>query len=94
VTLVNNNRSLAQGLKNLSIAYGDTPEPNRKNECFEFLETDFAQIARSFGALGLVVDKPQDFKKAFEQAMASELPVVMDCRTSFACQAPMPWVPS
>ena len=41
----------------------------------------------------LVVDKPADFKKVFEQAMASELPVVIDCRTEFASQAPMPWVP-
>lgn len=94
VTIVNNNKCLAQGVKNLSIAYSNTPEPNRKDECYEFLETDFAQIARSFGAFGVVVDKPGDFKKAFEQAMASDLPAVIDCRTEFASQAPMPWMPS
>jgi acetolactate synthase-1/2/3 large subunit len=94
VTIVNNNRCLAQGVKNLGIAYSNTPEPNRRDECYEFLETDFAQIARAFGCFGVTVDKPQDFKKAFEQAMASELPAVIDCRTEFASQAPMPWVPS
>ncbi len=94
VTIVNNNQCLAQGLKNLGIAYSNTPEPNRKDECFEFLETDFAQIARAFGCFGVVVEKPQDFKKAFEQAMASDLPAVIDCRTEFASQAPMPWVPA
>ena len=94
VTIVNNNKCLAQGLKNLNIAYGNTPEPNRKDECFEYLETDFAQIARAFGCFGTVVEKPQDFKKAFEQAMASELPAVIDCRTEFASQAPMPWMPA
>ena len=94
VTVVNNNKCLAQGVKNLSIAYSNTPEPNRKDECYEFLETDFAQIARAFGCFGVTVDKPQDFKKAFEQAMASDLPAVIDCRTEFASQAPMPWMPS
>ncbi len=94
VTIVNNNKCLAQGMKNLSIAYSNTPEPNRKDECYEFLETDFAQITRAFGGFGVVVDKPQDFKKAFEQAMASDLPAVIDCRTEFASQAPMPWLPS
>ena len=94
VTIVNNNQCLAQGVKNLNIAYSNTPEPNRKDECYEFADTDFAQIARAFGCFGVVVDKPQDFKKAFEQAMASELPAVIDCRTEFASQAPMPWVPA
>jgi acetolactate synthase-1/2/3 large subunit len=94
VTIVNNNQCLAQGLKNLTTAYSDTPEPNRKEECFTFLETDFAAIAKAFGCLGLVVDKPADFKKTFEQAMASDLPAVIDCRCEFAAQAPMPWVPA
>ena len=94
VTIVNNNQCLAQGLKNLSIAYGNTPEPNRKDECYEFLETDFAQVARAFGCLGLTVEKPAEFKKAFEAAMASPLPAVIDCKTEFASQAPMPWVPA
>ena len=94
VTIVNNNQCLAQGVKNLAIAYSNTPEPNRRDECYEFLETDFAQIARAFGCFGVTVDKPQDFRKAFEQAMASDLPAVIDCRTEFASQAPMPWMPS
>ncbi len=94
VTIVNNNKCLAQGMKNLTIAYGNTPEPNRKSECFEFLETDFAQIARAFGCFGVTVDKPQDFRNAFEQAMASPLPAVIDCRTEFASQAPTPWMPA
>ncbi len=94
VTIINNNKCLAQGVKNLSIAYSNTPEPNRKDECYEFLETDFAKIAQAFDCFGVVVDKPQDFKKAFEQAMASDLPAVIDCRTEFASQAPMPWMPS
>ena len=33
-------------------------------------------------------------RKAFEQAMASDLPAVIDVKTEFAVQAPLPWVPA
>ena len=93
VTVVNNNHSLAQGLRNLNIAYEGKDHKN-KGECFEFLETDFAKIAQSFGCFGVTVEKPQDFRKAFEAAMASDLPAVIDVKTAFAHQAPMAWVPA
>jgi acetolactate synthase-1/2/3 large subunit len=92
VTVVNNNRSLAQGLRNLNIAYQGRDQ-SRKGECFEFLPTDFAGIAKSFGCFGVTVEKPQDFRKAFEQAMASDLPAVIDVKTVFGHQAPIAWVP-
>jgi acetolactate synthase-1/2/3 large subunit len=94
VTIVNNNHCLSQGLRNLNTAYAGRPDPNRKGECFEYLETDFAKVAQSFGCFGVTVDKPQDFRKAFEQAMASDLPAVIDVKTEFAVQAPLPWVPT
>ena len=93
VTVVNNNHSLAQGLRNLNIAY-EGKDQSRKGECFEFLETDFEKVAKSFGCFGATVEKPQDFRKAFEAAMASDLPAVIDVKTAFAHQAPMAWVPS
>jgi len=93
VTVVNNNHSLAQGLRNLNIAY-EGKDQSRKGECFEFLETDFEKVAKSFGCFGVTVEKPQDFRKAFEAAMASSLPAVIDVKTAFAHQAPMAWVPS
>mgnify|MGYP003704350943 CR=1 FL=1 len=88
VTIVNNNHCLSQGLRNLNIAYADRKDHSRKGECFEYLETDFAKVAQSFGCFGTTVDKPQDFRKAFEQAMASDLPAVIDVKTEFAVQAP------
>ena len=94
VTVVNNNHCLSQGLRNLNIAYGDRKDHSRKGECFEYLETDFAKIAQSFGCFGTTVDKPQDFRKAFEQALASDKPAVIDVKTEFAVQAPLPWVPA
>jgi acetolactate synthase-1/2/3 large subunit len=93
VTVVNNNHSLAQGLRNLNIAY-EGKDQSRKGECFEFLETDFEKVAKSFGCFGVTVEKPQDFRKAFDAAMASGLPAVIDVKTAFAHQAPMAWVPS
>jgi acetolactate synthase I/II/III large subunit len=40
------------------------------------------------------VEKPQDFRKAFEQALAAGKPAVIDCKTEFAAQAPMAWTPA
>lgn len=94
ITIVNNNHCLSQGLRNLNIAYEGRSEPNRKGECYEYRETDFAKVAQSFDCFGVTVDKPQDFGKAFEAAMKSELPAVIDVKTQFAVQAPLPWVPS
>jgi acetolactate synthase-1/2/3 large subunit len=94
VTIVNNNHCLSQGLRNLNTAYAGRSEPNRKGECFEYRETDFAKVAQSFDCFGTTVEKPQDFKKAFEAAMASDLPAVIDVKTEFAVQAPLPWIPT
>ncbi len=94
VTIVNNNHCLSQGLRNLNVAYEGRGDPNRKGECFEYRETDFAKVAQSFDCFGVTVDKPQNFKKAFEAAMASDLPAVIDVKTEFAVQAPLPWIPT
>jgi acetolactate synthase-1/2/3 large subunit len=93
VTIVNNNHSLAQGLRNLNIAYQGRDQTH-KGECFEFRETDFARVAQSFDCFGVTVEKPQDFRKAFAAAMASDLPAVIDVKTAFGHQAPMAWVPA
>jgi len=93
VTIVNNNHSLAQGLRNLNIAYQGHDQTN-KGECFEFLETDFARIAQSFDCFGVTVEKAQDFRKAFEAALASELPAVIDVKTEFGGQAQLAWMPA
>ncbi len=93
VTIVNNNRCLSQGLRNLNLAY-QGHDQSGKGELYEYRETDFARIAQSFDCFGVTVEKPQDFRSAFEHAMASDLPAVIDVKTEFAGQATMPWVPS
>jgi acetolactate synthase-1/2/3 large subunit len=93
VTVVNNNRSLAQGLRNLTAAYGDHDKANM-GECYEYRNTDFAKVAQAFDCFGVTVEKPQDFRKAFDAAMASELPAVIDVKTEFGLQAPLAWAPT
>ena len=93
VTVVNNNHSLSQGLRNLTAQYG-ARDKSRMGECFEYRETDFARVAQAFDCFGVTVDKPQDFRKAFDAAMASELPAVIDVKTEFGAQASLPWVPN
>ena len=92
VTIVNNNSCLAQGLRRLDIAYKGRDMAN-KGECYEYSNTDFARVAQSFDCFGVTVEKPQDFRKAFEAAMASDLPAVIDVKTEFASQVTMPWMP-
>ena len=92
MVIVNNNECLSQGVKNLNIAYGTRPE-GRKKECYVYEPTDFAKIAQAFNCFGTTVEKPEDFKAAFEAAVASNLPAVIDVKTEFAYQAQLAWVP-
>jgi acetolactate synthase-1/2/3 large subunit len=91
VTVVNNNRCLAQGLRNINTAYEG--RNGNKDEIYAFRETDFAKIARAFDCFGVVVERPQDFAEAFNAALASGLPAVIDVRTEFAGLAALPWTP-
>lgn len=93
ITIVNNNHCLAQGVRNLDIAYKGRAE-GRKADCYVYRETDFAAVARAYDCLGLTVERPGEFAAAFEAAMASELPAVIDVKTEFAYQAAMAWVPT
>ncbi len=93
VTIVNNNHCLSQGLRNLNIAY-EGRDQSLKGECYEYLDTDFAAVARAFGCHGETVERPEDFRGAFERAMGCGLPAVIDVKTEFAGQAPMAWMPS
>lgn len=44
----------------------------------ELFNPDFAAMAKSMGAEGVRVDKPNDFKPAFDEAIRSEGPYVLD----------------
>ena len=93
IVIVNNNECLSQGVKNLNIAYGNRPE-GRKKECYVYEPTDFAKIAQAFHCFGVTVEDPQDFAAAFDAAVASNLPAVIDVKTELTYQAQMAWVPT
>lgn len=93
ITVINNNHCLSQGLRNLTLQYG-TRDKSRMGECFEYRETDFARVAQAFDCFGVTVERPQDFRKAFDAALASDLPAVIDVKTEFGAQATLPWVPA
>ena len=42
---------------------------------------DFAALARSFGAEGFTVAKPDEFRPALEKALAAKVPTVLDVKT-------------
>ena len=93
ITIVNNNHCLAQGVRNLNLAYGSRDQA-RKGDCYEYRDTDFAAIARDFDCAGYTVEKPQDFRRAFDEALNAGKPAVIDVKTEFAGQAPMAWTPA
>ena len=93
IVIVNNNECLSQGLKNLNIAYAGREE-GKKSECYVYEKTDFAKIAQAYNCLGLTVERAEDFEQAFEQALQSQLPTVIDVKTEFAYQAQMAWLPT
>lgn len=68
-------------------AWGIIRAGQRKGMDFELgtgLEgTDYAAIARGFGAHGETVRQPQELRPALERALASGLPAVLDCHTRF-----------
>jgi acetolactate synthase-1/2/3 large subunit len=48
----------------------------------DLVNPDFAAFAKSFGAYGATVERTRDFAEAFEAALASRLPAVIDLKTS------------
>jgi acetolactate synthase-1/2/3 large subunit len=48
----------------------------------EFVETDFAQIARAFGCQGIRVQKPSELAPAIRKALSASAPTVIDVVTS------------
>jgi len=49
-----------------------------KDKSGELFNPDFAAMARSMGAEGLRIEKPGDFKPAFDEAIKSDKPYVLD----------------
>jgi acetolactate synthase-1/2/3 large subunit len=92
VTVVNNNHSLGQVSGLINRAYGD--RSGNRGELYRFREVNFARIAREMGCFGIRVERPEDISKALEEALASDLPAVVDVVTDQDCKSPSPWTPT
>ena len=80
VIVVNNNRSLNQEIPSCTEAYGGQLH-GRHGEVWRFEDVDFARIATAFGAKGIRVTKPGALRSAFEVALSSDGPTIIDVTT-------------
>ncbi len=60
-----------------------------KQSTGEFWNPDFAAMAESMGALGITVDQPSDLGSAFETALASGRPAVIDVKVNRDTAVPL-----
>jgi acetolactate synthase-1/2/3 large subunit len=91
VTIVNNNSGLGQAIPGITRAYG--ARSGDIEGCYHFRDTNYANIAREMGCLGIRVERPEEIGPAIRQALASRRPSVVDVVTDLQCEAPTPWTP-
>jgi acetolactate synthase-1/2/3 large subunit len=89
--VVNNNSGFGQDACNM-VARG-MPLPQVR-ELAAFRATDFAAIARSFGAHGIRVTDPADLAGALRKALSADKLTVIDVVTDFLSKSPDPWAPA
>jgi acetolactate synthase-1/2/3 large subunit len=91
ITIVNNNHSFGQTIDIIQGEYGG--RPGNEGDLYLLKDVNFAEIAKAVGGLGIRVTRPDDLADAFSQALASDLPAVIDVVTDIGCRAPAPWRP-
>ncbi len=79
VTVINNNSVLGQSQLGIRRAYGK--DKGKETDQYRFMDTNFARIAESMGALGIRVERPEEIRDAVETAVASDRPAVVDVVT-------------
>jgi acetolactate synthase-1/2/3 large subunit len=91
VTIINNNGGLAQGIPDVHAMYGD--RPGNPGELYRFEAVSFASIAREMGCLGIRVEQPDQIRRAIQEALTADKPVVVEVMTGLDYRAPSPWSP-
>ena len=87
VTVVNNNLGFSQGIADVHRMYGD--RPGTPEDLYRFEDVSFAQIARDMGCFGIRVESPEDIAPALREALASNLPAVVEVMTHMSARAPI-----
>jgi acetolactate synthase-1/2/3 large subunit len=93
VLVVNNNSALNQEIHLYDTAYGGKRRGN-SDELWRFRDVNFAQLAESFGCVGMRVERPQDLEGAIEHAVKANRPVVIDAITDTFAMARRAWSPA
>ncbi len=89
ITVINNNHSLNQVREATERAYiGQTGNPH---EIWRFSDTDFAKLALDIGCFGVRVKQPSELRKALNDAVSCDKPVVIDVVTDVEATPPSAW---
>ena len=89
--VVNNNSGFGQDACNM-VARGMPIAQVR--QLAEFQSTDFAAIARSFGANGIRVTSASEIAPALRQSFVADKVTVIDVATDLLSRSPDPWAPA
>jgi acetolactate synthase-1/2/3 large subunit len=87
VTVINNNGGGNQSKRGFDRAYGGE-QTEQARELWTYNKMNFAKIAEDMGALGIRVEKPDDFAPALAKALAANRPVIIDVATDIDALAP------
>jgi len=87
ITVVNDNHSGNQSMRGFDRAYGGK-QTEQARELWVFTDVDFARLAEDIGAIGIRVEKPEDFGRAMERALEADRPVIIDVVTDIEAVAP------
>jgi acetolactate synthase I/II/III large subunit len=90
IVVVNNNAALNQEIPHFDKAHGGDPEEHCR-DMWGFNTADFAKVAESLGCLGIRVEKPAEFPRAFARAFAADRPAVIDAVTDYRAFAEKTW---
>lgn len=95
VVVINNNHALAQDAHDVvgvPQIYGD--RPGKPEELYKYAPIDFAAVAKAMGCRGVRVETPDRIAPALKEALAADLPTVVEVITDEAAQAPVDYVTS
>ncbi len=92
VVVVNNNNALNQEIPLWDKAF-DGQTQAHPEDLWKFRTTDFAQVAESFGCVGLRAGTPDELRAALLKAFALNRPVVIDAASDVTAFAQKAWTP-
>jgi acetolactate synthase I/II/III large subunit len=87
ITVVNDNHSGNQSMRGFDRAYGGK-QTEQARELWVFTDVNFARLAEDIGAIGIRVEKPEEFGRAMERALEADRPVIIDVVTDIEAVAP------